>query len=100
MQDCNPAPTPMCEKAKREALGKLLYLSIATRPDISYAVGVLCRFSENPGQEHWAALKRVLRYLSSRSVIQTLEEMLIIRDRQLGSSFRSAVEQCSGVTTV
>lgn len=38
----------MSEKARREALGKLLYLSIATRPDISYAVGVLCRFSENP----------------------------------------------------
>jgi hypothetical protein len=47
----------------REALGKLLYLSIATRPDISYAVGVLCRFSENPGREHWSALKRVIRYL-------------------------------------
>lgn len=48
MRDCNTTTTPMSEKAHREALGKLLYLSIATRPDISYAVGVLCRFSENP----------------------------------------------------
>lgn len=84
MQDCNAARTPMAEKARlsstmspvsdeeknemksipyREALGKLLYLSIATRPDISYAVGVLCRFSDNPGREHWSALKRVIRYL-------------------------------------
>ena len=84
MQDCNPAQTPMAEKDRlssamspvseeekedmkgvpyREALGKLLYLSIATRPDIAYAVGVLCRFSENPGREHWLALKRVIRYL-------------------------------------
>ena len=51
----------------REALGKLLYLSIATCPDISYAIGVLCRFSENPGRAHWTALKRVLRYLQGTS---------------------------------
>jgi len=84
MEDCNGADTPMHEKERlsasmspqsenekcmmqnvpyREALGKLIYLSIATCPDISYAVGVLCRFSENPGPEHWTALKRVLRYL-------------------------------------
>jgi hypothetical protein len=84
MSECNPSATPMSEKARlsismspistedkeemkkipyREALGKLHYLSIATRPDISYAVGVLCRFSENPGREHWSALKRILRYL-------------------------------------
>jgi hypothetical protein len=84
MSDCNGARTPMDEKARlskemspstdaekremkdipyREAVGKLLYLSIATRPDISYAVGVLCRYNDNPGKEHWSAVKRVLRYL-------------------------------------
>ena len=36
---------------------------IATRPDIAYTVGVLCRFVENPGPDHWYAAKRVLRYL-------------------------------------
>jgi hypothetical protein len=39
------------------------YLAIATRPDISYAVSVLARFSQNPGLPHWAALKRLLRYI-------------------------------------
>lgn len=47
----------------REAVGKLLYLAIATRPDIAYAVGVLCRFNSSYGPEHWKAVKHLLRYL-------------------------------------
>jgi hypothetical protein len=84
MQDCNGVDTPMIEKPRlsskmspatpeekekmkdipyREAVGKLLYLSIATRPDIAFAVSVLCRYNDNPGPEHWTAVKRVIRYL-------------------------------------
>ena len=40
-----------------------MYLAIATRPDISYAVGLLGRFSANPGLPHWKAAKHLLRYL-------------------------------------
>ena len=47
----------------REAVGSLMYLAIATRPDISYAVGVLSRFSTNPGPAHWKAVKHLFRYL-------------------------------------
>jgi Reverse transcriptase (RNA-dependent DNA polymerase) len=53
----------MAQFPYRQVVGKLLYLSIATRPDISYAVGVLCRFLKNPGKEHWAAVKHLLRYV-------------------------------------
>ena len=48
-----------------EALGALQYLSVATRPDITYAVSILARFSQNPGLTHWNALKRVYVYLKS-----------------------------------
>ena len=32
----------------RKLVGKLLYLTVATCPDIAYVVGVLCQFVENP----------------------------------------------------
>ena len=47
----------MCNKPYREALGALQYLSVATRPDITFAVSILAHFSRNPGITHWNALK-------------------------------------------
>jgi hypothetical protein len=54
----------------REVVGKLLYLSIASRPDISLAVGILCRYLERPGPKHWAAVKHLLRYLKSTRLLK------------------------------
>jgi transposase InsO family protein len=48
----------------REAIGSLMYASVATRPDITFAVSTLSQFLENPGEAHWEAVKRVFRYLS------------------------------------
>ena len=45
------------------AVGALMYLAIATQPDIAYSVNVLCCFSSNPGVEHWKAVKHLFRYL-------------------------------------
>jgi hypothetical protein len=47
----------------RQLIGKLIYLASATRPDISYAVGVLCRVLDRPTNVHINGAKRVLRYL-------------------------------------
>ncbi|KAG2857507.1 hypothetical protein PC114_g28481 [Phytophthora cactorum] len=47
----------------REAVGALMHLMTATRPDIAYAVGYVSRFMENPQEEHWVAVKRIFRYL-------------------------------------
>ena len=84
MADCNPVSMPMEENIKLsvhmsltdsegkalmakvpycELVRKLIYLAVAMCPNISYAIGVLCRFVENPGPEHWGAAKRVLCYL-------------------------------------
>jgi hypothetical protein len=44
------------------AIGSLQYLATMTRPDIAYTVSYLARFNSNPGPNHWAAVKHLLRY--------------------------------------
>ena len=79
MEDCNPVGTPMepnkhftkinedeeqaDEKQFQAAIGSLNYAAIATRPDLSTAVGKLSQFMKNPSNDHWCAVKRVLRYI-------------------------------------
>jgi len=40
-----------------------MYAMHCTRPDIAHAISILCRFTSNPGFEHWKAISRVLAYL-------------------------------------
>ncbi|GMF29881.1 unnamed protein product [Phytophthora fragariaefolia] len=40
-----------------------MYLACSTRPDISVAVAKLSRFLENPGEKHWKAGIKVVKYL-------------------------------------
>ena len=42
-------------------IGKLIYLTV-TRPDITFAVGVLSRYIQSLYQLHWTAACRILRY--------------------------------------
>lgn len=79
MSDCYPVSTPAVEGIslvpnKREAdneldyrglIGSLIYLVLATRPDIAWVVGKLSQFLNNPSSEHVTAAKRVLRYLKA-----------------------------------
>jgi hypothetical protein len=46
-----------------QIIGSLMYLTSATRPDISFVVSKLSRFVSNPGDDHWHALERVMHYL-------------------------------------
>jgi hypothetical protein len=46
----------------RNLLGALQY-SAWNRPDIACAVGKCAMFAQNPGKQHWQALKRILVYL-------------------------------------
>ena len=45
-------------------VGMLLYLCSNTRPDISFAVSQVARFTHAPKQSHATAVKTIVRYLS------------------------------------
>jgi hypothetical protein len=44
-------------------VGSLMYAMVYTRPYIAHAVGVVSRYMNNPGKEHWEAVKGILGYL-------------------------------------
>lgn len=77
MPNCNLTHTPMDSAVKlsksesersidatsyRRNIGCLRYL-LHTRPDLSYCVGVLSRYMQDPKESHGAAMKQCLRYL-------------------------------------
>ncbi|KAM2133211.1 hypothetical protein ACFX1R_003336 [Malus domestica] len=45
------------------AIGALLYLAQCTRPDISFPVNLLARYSNTPTHRHWNDVKDISRYL-------------------------------------
>jgi len=51
----------------RELFGCLLWISMGTRPDVSYAVAQCARYSADPTPEHCTACLRMLRYLKGTS---------------------------------
>ncbi|XP_074363653.1 uncharacterized protein LOC141704306 [Apium graveolens] len=77
MIGCNPTKYPMDPKEQltkddggktvdttqyKSMVGGLRYL-VHTRPDISYAVGIISRYMERPTVLHQNAVKRILRYI-------------------------------------
>jgi hypothetical protein len=47
----------------RSLVGSLKYL-VNTRPDISFVVGYVSWFLEEPCEDHMAAVKRIVRYMT------------------------------------
>ena len=47
----------------QSAIGSLLYVSVGTRPDITYAVSTMAKFSTKPTKQHWIGVKRIMRHL-------------------------------------
>jgi hypothetical protein len=55
--------TPMVDNTLyKQLVGSLLYLT-HSRPDLSYAVGAVSRFMQEPHELHWKAAKCILRYV-------------------------------------
>eukprot|EP00253_Pinus_taeda_P004510 PITA_04510 len=77
MEDCKPTPSPFQSGAElsvtctspevdatlyRQLVGKLLYLT-HTHHDLSFVVGLIARFMQNPHESHWKEAKRILCYV-------------------------------------
>ena len=60
--DTDPNGKSVNQTKYRGMIGSLLYLT-ASRPDISFSVGLCARFQSNPKESHLTAVKRILRYL-------------------------------------
>ena len=87
MSDCNPCDLPMTANTRIDKsscpdlesntfkdlskirslymslVGKLNYLSVVSRPDLSFVVSSLGQILKNPSHDHWLLAKKVLRYL-------------------------------------
>ncbi len=81
LSDCHPALTPMdathpfgretdsfpdvpnIKTSYQALMGRLLFLSLFTRPDITLAVNRLAQQNAEPSPRHFASARRVLRYL-------------------------------------
>ena len=84
MKDCKSITTPLDVKAQlvkltdeeheghmqemqgvsyKEAVGSLMYATVATRADIAFAVSVVTQFMSKPSSMHWVMVKSILRYL-------------------------------------
>ena len=50
-------------------IGSLMYLVIATRPDIAYSVNKLAQYTSAPKNKHWTAVKRLFQYLKGSKLI-------------------------------
>jgi hypothetical protein len=63
------SPSTLADIAKmkhvpyREAMGSLMYAAMGTCPDIAFATSTVAQFLENPGRDHWGAVKRIFKYL-------------------------------------
>jgi hypothetical protein len=79
MSLCKPVITPLATGEKlashlgtplgkndatqyRSLVGAFQYLAI-TRPNLAFAVNKVCQYLHSPTDQHWAAVKRMLRYL-------------------------------------
>jgi hypothetical protein len=74
--DCSSVSTPMSTKPFKQSnthvstkempyaklVGKLLYASNCTRPNITTSVNYLSKFISSPLVEHWLQVKRALHY--------------------------------------
>ncbi|RVE44056.1 hypothetical protein evm_011293 [Chilo suppressalis] len=104
MENCKPVSTSIEPGLKLEKndkierkdvpyknlIGTLMYIAVATQPDIMYAISYLSHFNDYSGEEHFKSAKRVLSSVLNCSV----EEKLLSSDRVDGRQTFIQTEIC------
>ncbi|GJY10795.1 putative RNA-directed DNA polymerase [Tanacetum coccineum] len=55
--------TKMSRFPYSSAIGSIMYAMMCTRPDVSFALSMVSRHQQNPGEGHWTVVKNILKYL-------------------------------------
>ena len=101
LKACNPNKVPAVDQVPKDAdgppmtekwsypsiVGMLLYLSTNTRPDITFAVSQVARFTHEPKQSHASAVKTIVRYLA-----KTIDHGTIVKKPTSALSLDSFVD--------
>ncbi|GJY50198.1 putative RNA-directed DNA polymerase [Tanacetum coccineum] len=97
LSNCNPVCSPMVTSSSlslddsttfsnpvkyRQVVASLQYVNLS-RPDIAFDVNKVCQYMLAPTENHWSAVKRILRYLHG-----TVEHGMLIR-RSSGSTLQA-----------
>jgi hypothetical protein len=106
MTNCNPCVLPIAVGADlvsiplpdvpdkdiiaayAKLVGELLYISINTVPEITYALSALTRFMTRVTSQHYGYVKQVLRYLKG---VKHLKVNMVCVNRQIPVSVWSAL---------
>jgi hypothetical protein len=81
------------------AIGSLMYAMLCTRPDIAYAVSMTSRFQSDPGQEHWTAVKCILKYLRrTKDLVLVYGGGDLKLDGYTDSSYQSDIDDSKSVS--
>lgn len=64
----------------QQQIGSLLYASIKTRPDITYAVNRLSAYTNNPSKTHWDEINKIWGYLNKNPNIGIIYKKEDIRN--------------------
>ncbi|KAL0355415.1 UNVERIFIED_CONTAM: Retrovirus-related Pol polyprotein from transposon TNT 1-94 [Sesamum radiatum] len=56
-------PKRMSDIPYASIIGSIQYVSKCTRPDVAYALSVTSRYQACAREEHWSAVKIILKYL-------------------------------------
>lgn len=95
----NKSGVPVSQLRYSQIIGSLMYLANCSRPDISYAVTKLSRFTSCPDRTHWDALDRVLKYLKGTiSLGLHYERFPAVLEGYSDASWIADTAECKGVT--